>query len=368
MENKKREIPWWLVVALMATATPVGVILLMLKLFAEEDGEKGYTKRGYKLGKDFVDVPYTSSEEEVGAKVKARPKKGASSSLPTIRKARRIRGIGLALALGGSIVSSITFLGMMLDYYYVIEAFAASMITFLAIGVPGVAMSFWGNSMLSKAQRHQRYSHMIGDSREVSIDRLAGALGLSFEKVCSELQGMMGTGFFEGYYIDYERRVLTCGRLGSYTPPAEEPAKAEKKDSIHPADRIKAINREIIRPEVSEKITRLEMLTRRIYNYTEIYPQKERFAASFKERYLPMTIKILEAYSRFERSGSSGENVRSAMKDVEAVLDVLIQSFEKQLDMLYMDEALDISTDIDVLESMLSGSGLGESPFAQRGM
>ena len=56
------------------------------------------------------------------------------------------------------------------------------------------------------------------------------------------------------------------------------------------------------------------------------------------------------------------------MKDVEAVLDVLIQSFEKQLDMLYMDEALDISTDIDVLESMLSGSGLGESPFAQRGM
>ena len=52
------------------------------------------------------------------------------------------------------------------------------------------------------------------------------------------------------------------------------------------------------------------------------------------------------------------------MKDVEAVLDVLICSFEMQLDMLYMDEALDISTDIDALESMLAGDGLGQSPFA----
>ena len=54
------------------------------------------------------------------------------------------------------------------------------------------------------------------------------------------------------------------------------------------------------------------------------------------------------------------------MKDIEAVLDVLISSFEKQLDMLYMDEALDITTDIEVLEKMLSGDGLGDSPFAKR--
>ena len=71
-----------------------------------------------------------------------------------------------------------------------------------------------------------------------------------------------------------------------------------------------------------------------------------------------MTIKILEAYSRFEQSGSSGENVRAAMREVEAVLDVLIQSFEKQLDMLYMDEALDISTDVTVLEAMLKRDNL----------
>lgn len=67
---------------------------------------------------------------------------------------------------------------------------------------------------------------------------------------------------------------------------------------------------------------------------------------------------------RFENSGSSGANVRAAMQDVEAVLDVLISSFEKQLDMLYMDEALDVTTDIDVLESMIAGDGLGDSPFA----
>ena len=131
-----------------------------------------------------------------------------------------------------------------------------------------------------------------------------------------------------------------------------------------PADHIRKINDSIAQPEVSEKITKLETLTRRIYNYTESYPEKEKYARSFKEKYLPKTIKILEAYSRFENSGSNGANVRAAMQDVEAVLDVLISSFEKQLDMLYMDEALDVTTDIDVLESMIAGDGLGDSPFA----
>ena len=158
-------------------------------------------------------------------------------------------------------------------------------------------------------------------------------------------------------------------RQQAQTRQHEAPKAEEAPRRVHPADQIHAINENIRQAEVAQKITRLEALTRRIYNYTEAYPEKEKLARSFKERYLPKTIKILESYSRFEQSGSSGENVRAAMKDVEAVLDVLISSFEKQLDMLYMDEALDISTDIDALESMLAGDGLGQSPFAmEQGM
>ena len=372
MENKKN-IPWWLVIAMLVFFWPVGTVLMLIKLFGENDGQSRtrYRKGGYRVGEDYIDVPYKSSDGEIGARVRPAEKAKNNTRMPSLFRGRMLRGLGVALTFLGGLASAITFLGLIMDYSYFLEALMVSSMVFLCIGVPGLALAFWGQSILGKAQRYSRYARLIGDSSEVSLDRLAGAMGISFEKACIDLQKMLDSGFFEGYYVDYERRVLTRGRLGAAAPrPTPEDKKkqaaAGEPSAAHPADQIRAINDTIRQPEVSEKITRLEMLTRRIYNYTDTYPEKERLARSFKERYLPKTIKILESYSRFERSGSSGANVRAAMKDVEAVLDVLLQSFEKQLDMLYMDEALDVSTDIDVLESMISGDGLGESPFTLR--
>lgn len=372
MENKKN-IPWWLVIAMLVFFWPVGTVLMFIKLFGENSGQSRtrYRKGGYRVGEDYIDVPYKSSDGEIGARVRPAEKSKNNARMPSLFRGRMLRGLGIGLTFLGGLASAITFLGLIMDYSYFLEALMVSSMVFLCIGVPGLALTFWGQSILDKAQRYSRYARLIGDSSEVSLDRLAGAMGIRFEKACVDLQKMLDGGFFEGYYVDYERRVLTRGRLGAAAPrPAPEAEKKQTADqapsAVHPADQIRAINDTIRQPEVSEKITRLEMLTRRIYNYTDAYPEKERLARSFKERYLPKTIKILESYSRFERSGSSGENVRAAMKDVEAVLDVLLQSFEKQLDMLYMDEALDVSTDIDVLESMISGDGLGKSPFTLR--
>ncbi len=359
--KKKKDIPWPLIIFMLVMFWPVGVVMMLVKIFGEnEDKKKDYKKGGYRIGQDFVDVPFSSSDGEIGAKLKPRQMRRAFS----VVRGKLMRNMGLILTFIGCIASIIAFLVNMLGYSGLGEALVISSIIFLAVGAPGLGLTFWGQSLLRKAQRYNRYSRLIGDSREVSLDRLAGAMGLDFDKVCQDLQRMLDIGCFEGYHVDIERRVLTFGRLGAAVQKPAEPFEEKSGGAPHPADQIAAINRTIRHAEVSQKISRLETLTRRIYNYTEAYPEKEKLARSFKERYLPKTIKILESYSRFERSGSSGENVRAAMKDVEAVLDVLTASFEKQLDMLYMDEALDITTDIDALESMLAGDGLGQSPFA----
>ena len=78
----------------------------------------------------------------------------------------------------------------------------------------------------------------------------------------------------------------------------------------------------------------------------------------FRNHYLPKTFSILESYARMERMGVEGGNIGSAMKDVEAIMDKLVLGFEKQLDALYGAEALDISTDITVLETMMAQEGL----------
>ncbi|MBQ9924945.1 MAG: 5-bromo-4-chloroindolyl phosphate hydrolysis family protein [Clostridia bacterium] len=374
MEHKKN-IPWWLIITMLVFFWPVGLVLMFIKIFGDDEGQKRTTGRknnGYRMDKSYTDVPFTSSDGEIGATLKPKQLKKMFS----LTKGKLLRNIGLVLTFLGGLASVMTFIGTMLDYYWLTEALMISSMVFLGIGAPGLALTFWGQSILGKAQRYSRYARLIGDSSEVSLDRMAGAMGVDFDKVCSDLQKMLDGGCFEGYYVDIERRILTRGRLDASMPRQqaqtrqhEAPKAEEAPRRVHPADQIHAINENIRQAEVAQKITRLEALTRRIYNYTEAYPEKEKLARSFKERYLPKTIKILESYSRFEQSGSSGENVRAAMKDVEAVLDVLISSFEKQLDMLYMDEALDISTDIDALESMLAGDGLGQSPFAmEQGM
>ena len=46
------------------------------------------------------------------------------------------------------------------------------------------------------------------------------------------------------------------------------------------------------------------------------------------------------------------------MKSVENSLSMIVTAFEKQLDSLYKDENLDITTDIVVLETMMNADNL----------
>ena len=77
------------------------------------------------------------------------------------------------------------------------------------------------------------------------------------------------------------------------------------------------------------------------------------------------TIKILESYARMERAGvENGGNISSAMKDVEDIMDKLVTGFEKQLDALFDSEAMDVTSEVSVLENMMNLEGLSDlDPF-----
>ena len=115
--------------------------------------------------------------------------------------------------------------------------------------------------------------------------------------------------------------------------------------------------------EVSRKIDRIEYVTRRIFQAVEERPEKSSQLDKFMKYYLPNTLKMLRAYAQFEEQKCGGENITSAMKNIEDILDKLVAGFEKQLDRLFEDEAVDISTDITVLEGMLKKDGYGDEDF-----
>ena len=61
------------------------------------------------------------------------------------------------------------------------------------------------------------------------------------------------------------------------------------------------------------------------------------------------------------RSEVSGENISSAMKRIENMMEKVVEGFEKQLDQLFQGDVLDITTDVEVLERMMAKDGLSSS-------
>ncbi|MCL2771900.1 MAG: 5-bromo-4-chloroindolyl phosphate hydrolysis family protein [Oscillospiraceae bacterium] len=80
--------------------------------------------------------------------------------------------------------------------------------------------------------------------------------------------------------------------------------------------------------------------------------------SDFFDYYMPTTIKILNSYRRIESQNLTGDNAMETKKRVEESLPFVRKAFEKELDNMFSDEMMDITTDIDVLESMLSKDGL----------
>ena len=104
---------------------------------------------------------------------------------------------------------------------------------------------------------------------------------------------------------------------------------------------------------LSAKIDRLETVTGQIFKVIQEQPAKKNQASTFLNYYLPTTQKLLDSYADFEEAGVSGQNLDQAKSRIADTMDNIIAGFEHQLDALYQDAAMDIDSDIRVMETML---------------
>lgn len=118
------------------------------------------------------------------------------------------------------------------------------------------------------------------------------------------------------------------------------------------------LNDAIPDPKVSEQISHLEIVTTKIVKYVMEHPEKKVQVRRFFNYYLPTTLKLLNAYDRMDDVGVSGTNIDGTMGKVETMMDTAVAAFDRQLDSLFADEAMDISTDITVMENLLKSEGL----------
>lgn len=152
--------------------------------------------------------------------------------------------------------------------------------------------------------------------------------------------------------------------------PDEQPAAREPEDPLlqerqRALSELRRLNDNIQDETISAQISHMEEVTGKIFDLVAQDRSKLSQIRRFLNYYLPTTLKLLNAYDRMDQAGVEGANIDGSMGRIEAMLDQICAAFDRQLDALFAHEALDISTDITVMEQMLAQEGLGGVQLGQ---
>lgn len=127
---------------------------------------------------------------------------------------------------------------------------------------------------------------------------------------------------------------------------------AQNLDALH------TLNDAIPDPQLSEAMSRMETAGRSILTQIRQDPAKAPQVDRFARYYLPEAVKIMASYARMEQSGARGTNAAQMVQEVRSNAGIIATAFENQLDALYRAEALNLSTDLEVLHTILKSQNL----------
>ncbi len=349
---------------------PVGVYLIIKTIKQMEEyeqtqaklrREQGTHRYSYETNEKYSVNQQKRSTAKDATVVKDKPKKESEPK----------KGLGMKIKeallniFGG--ICSLAGLGAfvdMLDYGFYAGEFLAGG---LFLG-GGIAMLFGANRIRKKLKRFRKYAAIIGDAESMEVTTIASKIPTTYDKACKDLEDMISEGYFgPGAYLDVatSRFMRNASvHVEEKTPEPEEEFSGNYKETI---DRIKELNGQIRDEATSAKIDRIEELTTKIFKVLEEKPEKKSILRTFLNYYLPTTLKLLDDYRRLEAQAVSTPTVKKAKTDIENILDTLLLAYEQQLDAMFEEDVLDISSEISALESMMAQDfAINADPFRQK--
>ena len=364
--KKDSDIGSWIFIAVMFTvAWPIGLILLFIKLSESGNKRKNARRTAGQSGQ-------RTSQRVTAASPQAEKARSAVEQVTrtpdyTDKGAKVMKIIGAAVAILGAF-----FLVQQVDYFelrYAIkwhEWMDLLRQVFYPMGMMagGVSLLLGSGAMKRRQRRFATYLRTVGQKQAVPLDYLARAADVSRKRVEKDVNLMLEKGMWgDEAYIDLGSGMLfksqeaatayfdKTRQLQQTPEPAVPPQASEGYAGT--LRQIRELNDRIADEALSAKIDRIEQVSGRIFKAIEDAPAKKNAAGTFLNYYLPTTLKLLENYAAFEEAGVSGENLSQAKSRIEATMDSIVAGFEHQLDELYRTDAMDIDSDIRVMETML---------------
>ena len=294
---------------------------------------------------------------------------------------------GLLKTFGGSLISLST-LEILASLNGNVELLVVAGVLTLAAFGGGVWLICSGVEALRTVKHFKVYRRTLGQKTYCSLEKLARSVGKSVKFVRRELRRMIDEGLFLEGHMDKEGTCLITSdetyqyfeqsRLQLEQRQRQEAAEPKKEGSTHSPEvkevldrgnafiaQIRRCNDAIPGEEISAKIDRMEHIVRRIFERAQNHPEVVPDLKKLMDYYLPMTVKLLNAYADMDAQSIQGENISTSKREIEATLDTLNQAFEKLLDDLFTDTAVDISSDISVLNTLLAQEGLAEDELTK---
>ncbi|MFG6383287.1 MAG: 5-bromo-4-chloroindolyl phosphate hydrolysis family protein [Lachnospiraceae bacterium] len=319
-------------------------------------------------------------------------------SLDFFKKNTSVKAGGWALTICGYVFSIgigiavlvLFFTALFLENFSIGIKIALSILCPFLIG--SVVMLCAGSNMLSALKRYHRYIMELQGRTYCNIKELADKSGKSPRFVLKDIRKMINKGWFRQGHLDHDNTCLivshdTYQEYQYIQKQRIEQKQSELEQKMEYKDnnlkdgqidsevqkvifegkeyirKIKSCNHTIQKEDISQKISRMEMLIQKIFDRVKEDPDSLEDIQKLMDYYLPTTVKLLEAYQQLDNQPVQGENIRSSKLEIEKTLDTLNIAFEKLLDSLFEDVAWDVSSDISVLHTMLAQEGLTGNDF-----
>lgn len=324
-----------------------------------------------------------------------RPAVQEKKNLPVLYRNTNGRMVkGILKIVGGSILTALSL--MIFFSSLVFDALAAGAVS-MSVPITLTIAGFAGGGLLigsgtgntKQIRRFRTYQKTLGEHTYCTLEKLARAVGKGVKFVRRDLQKMINQGYFLQGHLDKEGTTLIISdetyehyrqSLLQYEQrkQLEAAAQQKKQESGHTPEvrsvldrggafiaQIRKCNDDIPGREISDKISHMELIVRRIFQRVDTNPEVVPDLKKMMDYYLPMTVKLLKAYAEMDAQPVQGENIKASKKEIEDTLDTLNLAFEKLLDELFEDTALDVSSDISVLQTLLAQEGLTEDDLSK---
>ena len=369
MQPKKHyfaKIPTIAIFIVFAMSAPLGVLLFILKHIDKKSQEEEQTaaKSNAAYSADFraqdtrPDPEYTYGHDKP-----TEEQKNAKNWHKTVATICTILGAIFLFTGAMDLVDVIS------SWFYFPDP--GELFTALAMTIGGGGALFTGLRMDRTRKLERLLDKIVGDRDNIPLNELFAAAGVDSTKGRAAVEGAISHGYFGAdAYIDNRTDTLVVRGAAPQPPkpkaaPNPQPAPAAEDEYARLLRQLREVNDAIPDPVMSQKISRLEIVSGRIFALAEKDPSKKAQLQKFMNYYLPTALKLLHTYASLSAQEVEGENIAEAKHSIERSMDLLVTAFENQLDKLFQTDALDVSADIAALEGMLNLDGLTGNEFTK---